>query len=232
MGESRGTTRGYTRRGLLGASAGLGVAMVGGSSAAAGTGRAAPAGQMSQPRADGNHPEADSGGPRGVDGPDDGQVWGASWSGRGIGVRGNGLAGVRGEGTQIGVAGDGFIGVHGTTSIAGDDRDGVGVWAQTEIPGHLALRADGPSRFSGAVEFDGTTAFSRSGVLAVRPGKTSVSKTGLALTEATIILATLQTLVPGVYVHAVQTDPAAGSFTIHLTSAPAAGVSIGWIALG
>jgi hypothetical protein len=122
--------------------------------------------------------------------------------------------------------------VHGTTSIAGDDRDGVGVWAQTEIPGHLALRADGPSRFNGAVEFDGSTAFSRSGSLTVRPGQSSVTKTGLTLNQATIILATPQTRAPGVHVHAVQTDPAAESFTIYLTRAPETSVSIGWIALG
>jgi hypothetical protein len=34
------------------------------------------------------------------------------------------------------------------------------------------------------------------------------------------------------YLHAVETDPAAGSFTIWMTRAPDVDVTIGWLALG
>lgn len=241
MGQRQDPARGYTRRGVLGASAGLGLSVIGGPAALAATTQDRTAGRAMRARADrgdegagpdDSHVQGDNDRPRAGDAAEDGQVWGVSESGQGIGVRGNGRAGVRGEGIHTGVAGDGFVGVHGNTSIIDGDGIGVGVLAQTQVPGHLALRADGPSRFNGAVEFDGSTAFSRSGSLTVRPGKTSVTKTGVTLSDATIVLATLQTRVPGVYVHAVQADPAAESFTIYLTRAPGTSVSIGWIALG
>jgi len=139
---------------------------------------------------------------------------------------------VVGEGTHTGVAGDGFIGVRGTTSSVQGQQQGVGVWAQAETPGSLALRADGPARFNGQAEFTGITAFSRSGVVTVRSGSKSVTTAGVALVPGTVILATLQRRVDQVYLHAVETDPAAGSFTISLTAAPHVDVPIGWFALG
>ena len=54
----------------------------------------------------------------------------------------------------------------------------------------------------------------------------------VALTADTAILATLQDRVDGLHLHAVETDPAAGSFTIFLSTAAARDVRIGWFALG
>ena len=55
---------------------------------------------------------------------------------------------------------------------------------------------------------------------------------GVSLTADTAILATLQDRVNGLYLHAVETDAARGSFTIFLSTAPDREVRIGWFALG
>jgi hypothetical protein len=54
----------------------------------------------------------------------------------------------------------------------------------------------------------------------------------VALAPDSVTLATLQTHVPCVYLHAVETDPAAGSFTLFLTDRAAVDVRIGWFAIG
>jgi hypothetical protein len=154
------------------------------------------------------------------------EVWGTSGSGHGAGVRGNGRWGVIGEGTHTGVAGAGFVGVRGATSIVQGDKRGVGIWAQAVTAGSTALRADGPS------EFNGITSFSRSGVASVRRGSASVTVSGVALTAGTAILATLQDRVNNLYLHAVETDVATGSFTIFLSTAPDRDIRIAWFALG
>jgi hypothetical protein len=153
-------------------------------------------------------------------------LWGTSASGHGAGVRGNGRWGVIGEGTHTGVSGAGFVGVRGSTSIVQGGEAGVGVWAQAAVPGSTALRADGPS------EFNGVTTFSRSGVVTVRRGSGRVTVPGVQLTADTAILATLQNRVTGLFLHAVETDVAKGSFTIFLNTAPDRDVRIGWFALG
>jgi hypothetical protein len=156
----------------------------------------------------------------------DSELWGTSSSGHGTGVRGNGRWGVIGEGTHTGVTGAGFVGVRGSSSIVEGDERGVGVWAQAALPGSTALRADGPS------EFNGVTTFSRSGVVTVRRGTRHTTVPGVALTADTAILATLQTRVAGLFLHAVETDAAKGSFTVHLNTTADRDVRIGWFALG
>jgi hypothetical protein len=235
MTEGRDSATSYTRRSVLGASAALGVTAAGVPSATAKTVRqrdhrpaAAPHGSDGtdaiassaglDTRAAGNAAQATD-------------LWGASTNGRGIGVRGNGRVGVRGEGTHTGVAGDGYVGVRGTTSIVRDGAAGVGVWAEANTGG-VALRADGRSELNGRVDFAGITAFARSGVVTVRSGRSRATETGWALSDSTVILATLQDRVDGVHVHAVKVDPALGSFTIFLTRAAASDVRVGWFALG
>ena len=219
--ESHAAARRYTRRGVLGASAALGIAAAGAPAALAAT-----AGERSPDRRAGTRRPRDGEPDTGTSGHDAREVWGASASGAGIGVRGSGRVGVLGEGTDTGVAGEGFIGVRGTTSSIQDQERGVGVWAHAETPGSTALRADGPCRFNGV------TSFSRSGVVTVRAGSASVTKADVAVDAGTVILATLQRRLPHVHLHAVETDPAAGSFTIFLTAAPPVDVPIGWFALG
>ena len=228
MNEGQDSTHRLTRRSVIGGSAALGIVAAGAPAALAETTRA-----PRQDRTDraGGTAEAGNAGDA-PDAGDAGQVWGFSASGLGAGVRGNGHVGVAGEGTHVGVTGDGFIGVRGTTSGLADGEPGVGVLAQAQTEGGLALRADGPSRFSGPADFGEVTAFARSGTVTVRAGSASATRTGVALEDGTVILATLQGREPGVQLHAVRTDPAAGSFTIFLTAAPRADLRIGWLAIG
>jgi hypothetical protein len=234
MPDSHRSVHWLTRRGVLGASAAVGVVAVSGPAALAATagegrperrdGAAAGAGAERSGRepAEGTADQGSS-----AHGTGSGQeLWGTSSSGEGTGVRGNGRLGVLGEGTHTGVAGDGFIGVTGTTSGIHDGQAGVGVWAQADTPAGVALRADGPA------EFSGVTTFARSGVVTVPAGSASATKTEVSLSPGSVILATMQTRADNVYVHAVETDPAAGSFTIFLTAAAAADVRIGWFAIG
>ena len=224
--EGLASAYGYSRRVVLGAAATLGTRASAGSALAAGvaarparatreaaaTAPGAEVGDAAASQAAADSTAADS------------AVWGAS--GHGTGVRGNGRFGVVGEGTHSGVLGDGFVGVRGSTSILEDDRRGVGVWAQAAAPGSTALRADGPS------EFTGVTTFSRSGVTAVHRGSASVTVTGVALTADTAILATLQHRENGVHLHAVETNAAEGAFTIFLTAAPGSAARVAWFAIG
>jgi hypothetical protein len=223
---------GFTRRGMLGASAALGAAAIGAVPASANAGEQRRAeGPPHVVADDSAHDGASAPGQRRAD-PVDPAVWGASASGKGAGVRGSGHVGVLGEGSHTGVAGDGHVGVHGVTSIAHGQREGIGVWAQSQTPGGVALRADGPSVFNGRIDFTGVTAFSRSGVVTVPRGRLSVTAAGVALSAHTIILATPQSRARDVHVHAVETDPAAGSFTCYLTARAPTEVRIGWIAIG
>jgi hypothetical protein len=154
------------------------------------------------------------------------ELWGASASGDGAGVRGNGRIGIVGEGTHAGVTGDGFVGVRGTTSLLEGDQRGVGVLAESVVPGSTALRTDGPS------EFNGVTRFARSGVTTVPAGSSRVTVRGVELTEASAILATLQRRASGVHLHAVETNSAAASFTIYLTAASPRELPVAWFVLG
>ena len=205
-----------TRRGVLGVAATLGMLTPAAPALAAGIGE--------RPAERSAGPEADAGSAARTVGT--AAIWGASATGEGIGVRGNGHAGVVGEGTSNGVTGEGFVGVRGTASIVQHREPGVGVLAQAVSPGSTALRAEGPSHF------DGVTTFSRSGVVRIRRGSRSATVTGVQLTSATAILATLQHRVSGVHLHAVETSPDAGSFTIHLSAGTPAELTVGWLALG
>lgn len=112
-------------------------------------------------------------------------------------MRGSGRWGYVGEGTHTGVSGDGFIGVRGATSIFQGEEGGVGIWARAMTSGCTVLRADGTS------EFNGITTFSTSGAVTVQRGVT------------------------GLFLHAVETDVAEGTFTIFLNAAPDREVRIG-----
>jgi hypothetical protein len=59
-----------------------------------------------------------------------------------------------------------------------------------------------------------------------------VTVSGVSLTDGTTILATLQNRVTGLFLHAVETDVAKGTFTIFLSTAPDREVRIGWFAIG
>jgi hypothetical protein len=83
-----------------------------------------------------------------------------------------------------------------------------------------------------ALSVSGVASFSRSGLATVAgtaaKTKISVTVTGVALTAASMILATPQGKVSGVAVEGVVPDVTAGSFTIYLTKAVKVALPIAW----
>jgi len=65
-------------------------------------------------------------------------------------------------------------------------------------------------------------------VITVAAGSSKVTKTGVALTAASLVLATLHQDVPGVWVRSAVPDSAGSSFTVHLNKAAPASTKIAW----
>ena len=68
----------------------------------------------------------------------------------------------------------------------------------------------------------------RSGVLTVAAGKSSATVTGVALSSASLVLATLQQNLSGVYVRAAVPNTTGSSFTVYLSKAPSASAKVAW----
>jgi len=150
-------------------------------------------------------------------------VFGRGGTGGGPGVAGaGGTIGLSGDSNGVegfaGNSGDGVAGsspagngVHGTATAAG----GVGVLAENTAGG-VAFRASGPA------------VFSRSGTLTIPAGKTSATKTGIPLTAASLVLATLQRDKAGLWVRSAVPNVAGSSFAVHLSKAPSASTKVAW----
>jgi len=109
----------------------------------------------------------------------------------------------------------------GGTSASGNGVHGVSGPAG---PGVLAENTAGGT----ALKVSGKAAFSRSGVLTVAAGKASTTKTGVALTSASLVLATLQQDRAGVWVRSVVPKVSTHSFTVHLSKAVSARTTVAW----
>ncbi len=59
-------------------------------------------------------------------------------------------------------------------------------------------------------------------------GKSTATQTGVALSAASLVLATLQQDRSGVYVRSAVPNVAASSFTVHLSKAVTASTSVAW----
>jgi hypothetical protein len=79
-----------------------------------------------------------------------------------------------------------------------------------------------------ALQVAGPAACSRSGVLTVAAAKTSATQAGVALGSASLVLATLQQNLSGVYVRAAVPNVSGGSFTVYLSKAPTATAKVAW----
>jgi hypothetical protein len=74
--------------------------------------------------------------------------------------------------------------------------------------------------------------FNRSGVLTFAAGRASASHIGIALTAASLILATIQGNVAGVYLQGVTVAAgSSGSFTVHLNKATPSTLKVAWFVL-
>jgi hypothetical protein len=128
--------------------------------------------------------------------------------------------GIYGRSDSGGTNGRGLVGFCGPgIGLLGQTTSGVGVRAFCGNNTGVGLRVTGKA------------AFDRSGKITIAAGSSSVTKTGIGLSSASFILATLQTYVSGLVVQSVVTNPAGSTFTIQLNKAPTVNVSVGWMAI-
>jgi hypothetical protein len=170
-------------------------------------------------------------------------VQGSSGSGKGVwGISGNattaflnaaiGVHGMTASAPDSAVLGEhsgGGPGVTGLTAgtgaaVHGRNTGAGGTGVHGQCPAGTGVRASGKT----ALAVEGPAVFSRSGTLTISPGKTSATKTGVALTAASIVLAIPQNDVPGAVIRSAVPNHAAHSFTIHLTAALHAKLTVGW----
>jgi hypothetical protein len=160
------------------------------------------------------------------------EIYATSSSGLGqakLGVPGSG-AGVVGIGTSVGVSGQADAGSNGDGVqgvAAGSGTGVVGVAGAPAIGEGVGVTAEHTSGGT-ALQVIGTSVFSRSGTLTIKAGASSITLTGVALAAASLILATLQNNVPGVYVQSAVPDVSEGSFTIYLSEAVTASTTVAW----
>jgi hypothetical protein len=140
----------------------------------------------------------------------------------GLGVFGENLGG----GAAVGGLSSTSDGVGGTSSsgsgVHGVSSTGIGVLA--ECPSGIGVRATGATGLSVL----GPAVFSRSGTLVIAAGKTSATKTGVALTAASLVLATLQQDRAGVWVRSAVPNVTGSSFTVHLSKTVPASTKVAW----
>src|SRR4029453_18964091 len=112
-------------------------------------------------------------------------------------------------------SGQGAIGVFGAAS----GSRGIGVYATA------------PSPDSAALQVNGRSVFSQSGRSVVPAGATSATQSGLSLSTAAFVVATLQQNLPGVAVRAAIPDPVAGTVAVFLPGVPRGDAGVGWMAV-
>lgn len=146
---------------------------------------------------------------------DDGALIGENQAQDGYGVRATSpYIGVNAVGGKFGTyaVSDYGTGVYGLT------YDGVALAARTAVPQGTALQVDGTAKFS------------RSGVAIVPVGRKEATVTGVLLTAASIVLATVQQYRPGsgVSLRAAIPDAAGNRFRLLLTEAAREDTRVGW----
>jgi hypothetical protein len=156
-------------------------------------------------------------------------VFGASHSGAGVAAgsqtgtavfalsgTGTGVSGLTGGGLGVsgiaGATGVGVSGSGGSAGVKGTSSAGIGVLAS----GQTALSVQGPA------------VFSRSGTLTIAAGSKSATKSGVALTAASLVLVTAQTDVAGAVVRSAVPNVVRASFTVHLAKAIPKALTLGW----
>jgi hypothetical protein len=159
-------------------------------------------------------------------------VHGITDSAEGYGLVGENVAGgtaVIGIGGDFGVIGSSNVG-RGVEGVSGGDaavhgaNSGAGNGVHGDAPAGTGVLATGAT----ALKVHGPAVFSRSGTLTIRAGRSSAVKTGVALTSASLVLATLQQDLAGVWIRSAVPDVAASSFTVHLSKAVPAPTKVAW----
>lgn len=123
----------------------------------------------------------------------------------------------------------GFSGATGQFAIRGDETSAAG---GTAVAGASANGVGGSfsSNHGTALQVQGVATFTRSGSVQVPAGTHTHTVTGVSLSTSSLVLATLQNLVDGVFVRAVVPDVAAKRFQIVLSANVPAGkvAHVGW----
>lgn len=136
------------------------------------------------------------------------------------GVRGENASGGHGvSGTTASTGRAGRAAVDGANSSTGPGVrgiGGIGVLAQASRSGATALAVQGPA------------VFSRSGTMTVAAGHSSATVTRVALSAASLVLATLQQHHTGVCVLAAVPEVSRGSFTVYLSKTVTAPAKVAW----
>jgi hypothetical protein len=161
----------------------------------------------------------------------------------------NGVYGISGNSEASGVYGEnvrdgyGVAGRSKTIAVWGDSTgtSGIGVYGTNHQEGGIAiygaandLSGIGVYAYSAgtALKVYGKTSFSRSGILTIPAGQSSVTtQTFIALTGDSMILATLQEDRPGTFVRAAVPSPGTSSLTIYLNRAVSQATTVAYFIL-
>jgi len=130
---------------------------------------------------------------------------------------------------DTGIYGRSDTGGAGGRGLMGHCAAGIGLLGET-ISG-VGVRAYCANNTGVGLRVTGKAAFDRSGKLSIGAGHSSLTKSGIGLTSASFILATLQTNVAGLFIQAVVTNPSGSSFTVYLNKAPSVNVAVAWMAV-
>lgn len=141
-------------------------------------------------------------------------------AGGGVGVHGSSTNGTGVHGTTTGNGQSGVAGMdtstHGGHGLYGTSTKGIGVYAESAKG--TALHVNGPVHFS------------TSGTTKVPAGHSKVTVSLSGVTTASLILATPQADVDGVYVRSAV--PASGGFTINLSKKVTSALAVAWFVIG
>jgi hypothetical protein len=116
-----------------------------------------------------------------------------------------------GNGAALGTARTGKNAPRGDQRIYLDDAGGDGL----QVSGGATIT--GGVGVSGGSSFSDVVSFARSGVVPIAAGQTTATQTGVTLTSASLVLATLQNSIPGMYVQAAVPSVSGSSFEIILS---------------
>jgi hypothetical protein len=109
--------------------------------------------------------------------------------------------------------------------LADPSQSGKGSLGVYGIGQDAGVRGDGGSGAGFGVIGAGS---SSSGVLTVPAGKSSATQTGVALTVASLLLATVQQNLSGVSVRAAVPNVTGSKFTVYLSKAPSVNTKVAW----
>ena len=126
------------------------------------------------------------------------------------------------QGTSSSVTGDGVVGtggVSGGIGVKGNSASATGT-------GVVANNTNGD-----ALRVNGRATFSSRGILSIPAGHSSQTKTGVNLTSASLVLATMQHNESGIWVQSAVPDAAAKSFTVHLNKQASNAIKVAWFVL-